>query len=241
LAEAPLNQPQGDYDLLPKIEKIETGNSWASKAFDSLAAGAAGLYNFAASVVNAGSNTLGYGSDLADKAVTAVDDLIPDKLSLTGGGLKEDLNVAALYTGMNPGQVTTALKGAKSALLAKAAGGSSSAGAASGEANFAHYTSKEAAQKIISSGVINPSSDTKYVEGMTMSATAKDAINSGARSAEVRIGITVPPERIGSNPYTSTPSARMFQTQGAQDISNLKPVILPPAKPQGFFARLFGK
>jgi hypothetical protein len=45
-----------------------------------------------------------------------VDDLIPDKYSLTGSGLKEDLVVAILFMGMNPGVVVEGLQHAKNFL-----------------------------------------------------------------------------------------------------------------------------
>ena len=95
----------------------------------------------------------------------------------------------------------------------------------------AHYTSKENAEKILTSGIINNSSDTPYVEVMTIDATSKDALESGARYAEVRIILTVPADRITkANEFANNPRALRFVTPGKQNIKFYNPTLAPPVQ-----------
>jgi hypothetical protein len=87
---------------MPKIGNINTGNGIADIVLASLAG-----------IVNLGATIIDYPSDLlkaTDTAVTMLDDAISDEYSLTGYGLKEDLYVFSLFTGMNAGQIVTALE-----------------------------------------------------------------------------------------------------------------------------------
>jgi hypothetical protein len=86
----------------PKIGDINTGNAIADVVLASLAG-----------IVNLGAAVIDYPADLlnaTDTAVTMLDDAISDEYSLTGYGLKEDLYVFSLFTGMNAGQIVTALE-----------------------------------------------------------------------------------------------------------------------------------
>ena len=96
--------------VLPLVGTQDTGNNIA----DSLLAGLGNIWNTAASVINA---PIRYGTELlkaADKLLTQLDDVIPNEYSLTGQGLKEDLFVASLFAGMNPGVVANSVQSAKS-------------------------------------------------------------------------------------------------------------------------------
>jgi hypothetical protein len=99
----------GFSGTLPLVGEINTGNQTA----DSLIAGTGNIWNTFASAVNAAVRYAGDLSNAADAIATMADDLIPDELSLTGSGLKEDLYVGSLFAGMNPGAITEGLQHAK--------------------------------------------------------------------------------------------------------------------------------
>jgi hypothetical protein len=95
--------------VLPLAGEINTGN----QAADSLLAGVGNIWNTAASAVN---SAVRYAGDLAhatDAALTMIDSMVPDELSLTGSGLKEDLYVGSLFIGMNPGIAAEGVQHAK--------------------------------------------------------------------------------------------------------------------------------
>jgi hypothetical protein len=94
------DKPQiaGISGCVPLVGDIDTGNSYV----DSFLAGAGSIWNAAASVVNAPINYVGELLSAADNLLTQIDDAIPDEYSLTGRGLREDLYVVGLYSGMNP-------------------------------------------------------------------------------------------------------------------------------------------
>jgi hypothetical protein len=92
----------GISGVLPLAGEVDTGNRVA----DSLIAGLGNVWNVAASAVNA---PIRYAGDL----INAADDMIPDELTLTGRGLKEDIFVTGLFSGMNPGVVAGAVNGGK--------------------------------------------------------------------------------------------------------------------------------
>lgn len=73
LETAGYNNKQGSYDLLPKLQGIDTGNKWYNNLFDGFVSyGLEGTYNLAASFVNTISNGIGYSYELANKASEAV-------------------------------------------------------------------------------------------------------------------------------------------------------------------------
>jgi hypothetical protein len=94
---------------LPLVGEINTGNRTA----DSLIAGTGNIWNTFASAVNAVVRYTGDLSNATDAIVTMADGIIPDELSLTGSGLKEDLYVGSLFGGMNPGAIAEGLQHAK--------------------------------------------------------------------------------------------------------------------------------
>jgi hypothetical protein len=99
----------GISGVLPLAGEVDTGN-WVA---DSLIAGLGNVWNVAASAVNV---PIRYAGDLmtaTDNLLSFVDDKISDDLSLTGRGLREDLFVAGLFSGMNPGVVAGAVQGGK--------------------------------------------------------------------------------------------------------------------------------
>jgi RHS repeat-associated protein len=99
----------GISGVLPLVGKINTGNG----AIDSLLAGGGDIWNTIASAVNVTGNYIGDLNKAAGTIITMVDDLIPDKYSLTGSGLREDLYVAGLFAGMNPGVAAEVLQHTK--------------------------------------------------------------------------------------------------------------------------------
>jgi hypothetical protein len=99
----------GISGILPLAGEVNTGNSLA----DQFLAGSGSTWNAIASVANAVANYVGELANATDTALTMVDDLIPDKYSLTGSGLKEDLFVGSLFAGMNPGMIAEGVQHAK--------------------------------------------------------------------------------------------------------------------------------
>ena len=89
--------------LFPTIDEIDIG---AGDFADGALAGLASVANIPSSLANTALQAVGtaVGTILgaADAVIDAVDNLIPDSMSLTGGGLKEDLFVTGLFVGMNP-------------------------------------------------------------------------------------------------------------------------------------------
>ena len=66
---------------------------------------------------------------------------------------------------------------------------------------------------------------------MTIDATSKDALESGARYAEVRIILTVPADRITkANEFANNPRALRFVTPGKQNIKFYNPTLAPPVQ-----------
>ncbi|GMO63579.1 MAG: hypothetical protein Ta2A_10640 [Treponemataceae bacterium] len=86
---------------IPKISNVDTGNKIADYVLGTLA----GVVNIAAGVVEYPVELL----QATDTAITMLDDAIPDEWSLTGYGLREDLFVGSMLTGMmNPSEVLMA-------------------------------------------------------------------------------------------------------------------------------------
>ncbi|MCK4858054.1 MAG: RHS repeat-associated core domain-containing protein, partial [candidate division Zixibacteria bacterium] len=101
LEKAPLCAHQGRFDFIIKIPGVETGEEWYNAVIDTILAGGAGVWNLFATIINAGTNTVGETLSLADKGLTALDDVIPYEWTLTGMGFKEDLFVIGLFAGMH--------------------------------------------------------------------------------------------------------------------------------------------
>jgi hypothetical protein len=102
----------GISGALPLVGKVDTGN-WVG---DSLLAGVGNVWNTVASVANIVTGYAGNLANATDSVLTMADDLVSDKYSLTGSGLREDLYVISLFAGMNPGMVAEGVQHAKNFL-----------------------------------------------------------------------------------------------------------------------------
>src|SRR5574344_3045111 len=88
-----------------------------------------------------------------------------------------------------------------------------------------HYTSKEAADEIMSSGVIEPGKWEAYVFAMKEPATAKEAENAGANSTEVKITFEVNANEVIKDKGTSQKKTVQFTIPGPIYIENRNPVV----------------
>ena len=85
--------------FFPTIEEIDIG---AGNFADGALAGLASVANIPSSLANMALQAVGTTLGAGDAVIDTVDNLMPDSMSLTGGGLQEDLFVTGLYFGMNP-------------------------------------------------------------------------------------------------------------------------------------------
>ena len=98
LEDVPFNTVSGP---LPLIDEVETGDQWYNTVFDTVAAGAAGIYNWGASAANMAINGLGGTAEKAQEFYEAADDA-------TGGELSYLLEPAMLYLGTAEGMAAMA-------------------------------------------------------------------------------------------------------------------------------------
>lgn len=102
LETAGYNNKQGSYDLLPKLQGIDTGNKWYNNLFDGFVSyGLEGTYNLAASFVNTISNGIGATSEIYDIGINKLDEIIPSKLTASGS-FKQDMDALAFISLTNP-------------------------------------------------------------------------------------------------------------------------------------------
>jgi RHS repeat-associated protein len=104
----------GIQGMLPVVDDV---NVVKNDNVNALIGGFASIWNSAAGFVNGTTNY--FLRDLpnaVDNLITIVDDWIPDGLSLSGAGLKEDLYIMGLITGMDPVMAAQAIRGGQAFL-----------------------------------------------------------------------------------------------------------------------------
>ena len=89
----------GDYDNVPRVEKVDTGNAYA----DFFLAGCASWWNFFASCQAVLTSGFGAGCDLINYGIDLLDEYIPYEWApITGSGVKQDLLAFETVVGGNP-------------------------------------------------------------------------------------------------------------------------------------------
>ena len=84
LETAGYNRKQGDYDLLPKLQGIDTGDKWYNNLWDGFVSyGLEGTYNLFATAVNTFTNGIGATNELANMASEAVFGADIDSITMT--------------------------------------------------------------------------------------------------------------------------------------------------------------
>lgn len=84
LETAGYNHRQGNYDLLPKLQGIDTGNKWYNNLWDGFVSyGLEGTYNLFATAVNTFTNGIGATNELANMASEAVFGADIDSITMT--------------------------------------------------------------------------------------------------------------------------------------------------------------
>ena len=129
-----LSQKFGDYDYIPRIESIDTGNQYV----DEFLGGLAFWWNLFAGCGAVITNGIGAGFELIDSGISKLDENWPRELSLTGNGIEADLEMLTFIYMPNPqlaSDILSQLKSAASYLNATAGNSSSSIPNASTEVN----------------------------------------------------------------------------------------------------------
>ena len=93
-----LSQKFGDYDYIPRIESIDTGNQYV----DEFLGGLAFWWNLFAGCGAVITNGIGAGFELKDSVINFFDEHIPFELTLTGNGFRQDLYAIEMITAANP-------------------------------------------------------------------------------------------------------------------------------------------
>ena len=88
----------GKYDIYEPIKSIDTGFSW----FDKIAAPFAGAYNLIGGGINVLSNGIGTAAEYVDSGIDYLDSHINPEWTLSGGGLREDLDIISTLSVTNP-------------------------------------------------------------------------------------------------------------------------------------------
>ena len=89
---------RGAYDAVPLVNEVSTGNDIA----DDIIAGVASVYNIFASVINGATNLIGDILYWADQGINWLDDKWDSNWTLTGHGIKADLDAWAFISGASP-------------------------------------------------------------------------------------------------------------------------------------------
>ena len=88
----------GNYDLLPTIDKVDTGN----KIVDYIGAMGGTCWNFVAAPINILSNGFCSTIELTNLFIDWLDDAVPCEWSLSGGGIRQDLETWEMLSMTNP-------------------------------------------------------------------------------------------------------------------------------------------
>ncbi len=89
---------RGSYDAVPLVHEVSTGNDIA----DNIIAGVASVYNTLAAVVNGATNLIGDIFYWADQGLNWLDNNWDSNWTLTGYGIKADLDAWAFISGASP-------------------------------------------------------------------------------------------------------------------------------------------
>ena len=89
---------RGAYDAVPLVHEVSTGNDIA----DNIIAGVASVYNTLAAVVNGATNLIGDIFYWADQGLNWLDNNWDSNWTLTGYGIKADLDAWAFISGASP-------------------------------------------------------------------------------------------------------------------------------------------
>ena len=93
-----MSQSLGNRNFLPVVKEVDTGNAF----LDGFLAGMASWYNLVAQSVNVLSNGAAQGVALVGMALDYVDETVPLDMTLTGNGVKADMDMFAFLSAAKP-------------------------------------------------------------------------------------------------------------------------------------------